>query len=100
VARVQLPGARGIRPIRQNDGVLNKDGKCIGFCLSCAKVGEKQVALVYVERQAIKEDDPVGIYYLARSQSQVRKGRKESVEKGQNLEADIVGTEVSRFKKF
>lgn len=100
VARVELSGTKGIRPVRQNDAVLNSDGKCIGFCLSSAKAGEKQIALVYVITQAIKEGDSVGIYYLARSRSQIEQGRNKSVEKGQILDADIVGTAVSRFAKF
>lgn len=100
IQRVELPGTKGIRPVRQNDGVLNKYGKCIGFCLSSAKAGERQFALVYTQKDAIKENATVGIYYLARSQSQMRKGRYRSVQKGQNLKADIVGTVVSRFAKF
>lgn len=100
VARIELPGAKGIRPVRQNDGVLNKDGKCVGFCLSSAKAGEKQFALVYAIKKAIKESETVGIYYLARSQGQIKQGRNKSVEKGQSLEADITGTVVGRFAKF
>lgn len=100
VARVQLPGEKGIRPVRQKDGVLNKDGDCIGWVLSCAKADKKQFALVYVTKGTIKEGDSVAIYYLARGQGQIQKGRKDSVQKGQGLEADIVGKTVSRFEKF
>jgi len=100
VVRLELPGAKGIRPVRQNDGVLNSNGKCIGWVLSSAKAGEKQFALGFVSKETIKENDPVGIYYLARSQNQIQKGKKRHVEKQENLEADIVGKTVSRFAKF
>ena len=100
VARLELPGRKGIRPVRPNDGVLNNANKCIGWVLSCAKVDEKQFALVYVTGETVKQEDPVGIYYLARSRSQQRDGRKQSVQKDETLKADIVGTAVSRFAKF
>jgi glycine cleavage system T protein len=100
VVRIELPGAKGIRPVRQNDGVLNSDGECIGWVLSGAKAGEKQVALVYVVSKSLQENNAVGIYYLARSQSQIQQGRYKTVEKGQTLEADITGKVVSRFAKF
>jgi len=100
VARVKLAGQRGIRPVRQNDAVLSKAGECIGWVLSCAKVGDEQLVTCYVGKKRIKENDPVGIYYLARSQRQLEQGKKRSVEKGQSLDADILGTTVSRFEKF
>ena len=100
VARIELPGTKGIRPVRQNDGVLNREGKCIGWVLSSAKAGEKQFALGFVSRETIKENDPVGIYHLARSQSQIEQGKKQSVKKDENLQADITGTVTSRFAKF
>lgn len=111
VARIKLPGEKGVRPVRQNDAVLswhglparetsNKTGECIGFVLSCANAGENQVALVYVNKVSANENDPVGIYYLARSQNQIQQGRLQSVQKGQNLQPDITGTIVSRFEKF
>lgn len=100
VARIELPGTRGIRPVRRNDGVLNGRGNCVGWVLSCAKAGEKQFALCFVSKEAVKENEPVGVYYLARSRSQIQKGRKQSVQKGESLDADIVGMVVSRFAKF
>jgi glycine hydroxymethyltransferase len=100
VVRVKLPGTPGIRPVRQNDGVLNGNGECIGWVLSCAKVEESQYALAYVSKEAVTEKDSVGVYYLARSQSQVQQGRVKSVQEGQKLEADMVGTVASRFAKF
>jgi glycine hydroxymethyltransferase len=100
VAQIELRGEKGIRPVRQNDGVLNKNGECIGWTLSCANAGEKQVALVYVNKESAKENDPVGVYYLARSQIQIQQGKLQSVRKGQNLQPCITGTVVNRFAKF
>jgi glycine cleavage system T protein len=100
VARIELPGEKGIRPVRQNDGVLSKTGECIGWVLSCANTGENQVALVYVNKVSANENDPVGIYYLARSQNQIQQGKLQSVQKGQNLQPDITGKVISRFEKF
>ena len=39
-------------------------------------------------------------FYLARSASQAEQGRKQAVEKGQKLDADLTGTVVSRFARF
>lgn len=100
VARIELPGQKGVRPVRQNDGVLNEAGRCVGFILSCAKVEDKQIGLVYVSGQIAQEGRQVGIYYLARNKRQVEQGKSESIEKGQVLEADISGVVVKRFEKF
>jgi len=53
-----------------------------------------------VDKEAAKENNTVGVYYLARSRSRSQLGREQNVEKGQDLDADIVGTVVSRFAKF
>jgi hypothetical protein len=53
-----------------------------------------------VEKDKATEGDSVGVYYLARSESQKSKGKKEIVKRGERLEADIVGKIVSRFEKF
>lgn len=100
IARVELPGTKGIRPVRPNDGVLDISGECIGWVSSCAKVDDKQFSLVYVNKDSASENNPVGVYYLARSSSQAQQGRQQTVQKGQRLDADIVGTVVSRFAKF
>lgn len=99
VARIELPGSKGIRPVRQNDAALDKTGVCTGWVLSCAKVDEKQIALAYISKKAM-ENNPVGIYYAARNQNQVQQGRLQKAEKGQSLQADISGTMVSRFAKI
>jgi glycine hydroxymethyltransferase len=100
VARIELPATRGVRPIRQDDAILDQRGQCAGWVLSAAKVEEKQYALAYIDRHAAQEGAKVGVYYLARSSSQVEQGRAEAVEKGQKLAADLDGTVVSRFAKF
>lgn len=100
VARIELPGTKGIRPVRQNDGVLDKHGRSIGWVLSCARIGEKQIALVYVDRESLKENDVTGLYYSARSRSQIQQGRKQSIDKGELLEPDLTGKVVDRFAKF
>jgi glycine hydroxymethyltransferase len=99
VARVELPGTKGVRPVRQADAVIS-DGACVGWILSSATAGNRQVVLAYMEKDKAKEGDSIGVYYLARSESQKSKGRKQAVEKGEQLEADIAGKVVSRFEKF
>lgn len=100
VARVELPATKGVRPVRQDDPILDEQGVCVGWILSSAKVDEKQYALVFVTRAAAQEGTACGVYYLARSESQIQQGRKERVDKGQKVEADLAGTMVSRFAKF
>ncbi|UCE47128.1 MAG: hypothetical protein JSW47_16160, partial [Phycisphaerales bacterium] len=100
VARIELPGTKGIRPVRQNDGLLDGQGRCVGWVLSCAIAGERQIALAYAERAALGKDDPVGLYYAARSGSQVRQGRRETIKKGECLERDLTGKVLDRFAKF
>ncbi len=100
VARIELPATRGVRPIRQDDPILNQQGICVGWVLSAAKAEEKQYALAYVDREVTREGTNVGVYYLARSPSQVEQGRAESAEKGRKMPADLAGTVVSRFAKF
>ena len=100
VARFEFAGTGGVRPVRQNDGVLDELGECIGWVLSCAKAGDKQIALALAAREMVKEFAPVGLYYLARNDSQAKKGKKKAVEKGEKLQQDIAGVTLSRFAKF
>ena len=100
VARIELSGEKGIRPVRGHDGILDEDGICIGWVLSCAAAGDKQIAMAYISKEIIEENRPVGLYYLARSKSQIERGRKERVEKNEKLEPDISGKIVTRFAKF
>jgi glycine hydroxymethyltransferase len=100
VARIELSAAKGVRPIRQDDPLLDEKGECVGWVLSAAKAQDKQVALAYIDRKAAQEGKSLGVYYLARSASQAEQGRKQAAEKGQKLEADLAGTVASRFAKF
>lgn len=100
VARLVLPGEKGVRPIREGDAVVSDEGVCIGEVLSCAKADERQIAISYIQKQFTSEATPIGIYYLARSKGQVAKGRKEKSVTGDKLESDIAGEIVSRFERF
>ncbi|MGA2915298.1 MAG: hypothetical protein ABSE89_04665 [Sedimentisphaerales bacterium] len=100
VARLEFDGVKGIRPIRQFDGILNKNGVCIGHILSCAGVGDKQIMLSLIEKQYNIVDNSVGVYYLARNQSHIQQGRREKVNIGDSLTADLAGKVIERFEKF
>lgn len=100
VARLELPGERGVRPVRSDDAMLDEQGHCVGWVLSATKVDEKQVALAYADRAAAGEGTSVGAYYLARSAGQAEGGRLAEVQKGHKLDGDLVGTVVSRFARF
>jgi glycine hydroxymethyltransferase len=114
VARLELSGEKGVRPVRQNDAVICPplarprpplcgeagEGLCVGWVLSSATAGTRQIAIVYMDRAVATEGNSVDIYYLARSESQKNKGRKQAVEKGERITGDITGKVVSRFEKF
>ncbi len=100
VVRIELTGERGIRPVRGHDGVLDDNAICIGWILSCAKAGNKQIALAYISKEIAEENRPVGLYYIARSKTQMEKGKKAKVEKNEKLRPDISGRIISRFAKF
>jgi len=100
VVRLELPGQKGVRPVREGDGVLDGAGLCRGWVLSCAKAEEKQVALAYVQKGVLAAGTAAGIYYLARNAGHVQQGRLEKVEMEQKLNADIEGKAVTRFAKF
>jgi glycine hydroxymethyltransferase len=99
VARLELSGEKGVRPVRQNDAVICA-GVCVGWVLSSATAGSRQVAIVYMDKDKATEGNSVDVYYLARSESQKNKGRKQAVEKGERIAGDITGKVVSRFEKF
>ncbi len=100
VARLAFAATKGIRPIRPDDPILDANGACIGWVLSSAKVDEKQYALAYIRRDEADEGNALGVYYLARSPSQVQQGRLERMDQGQKAEADLTGTVVGRYEKF
>ncbi len=100
VVRMELPGKKGIRPVRSGDGILDDTGSCLGWVLSNTKVGDTQIVLAYVKRGSLEENQPTGVYYLARNQGQVAKGKKQKVDINEKLQADITGKVVSRFARF
>ncbi len=100
VVRIEWPGTKGIRPVRQDDAVLNERGECVGCVVSSAKVEDRQYSLAYVNRNLAREGTRLGVYYLARSPAQVQQGRRERAEKGEILEADLTGTVSVRSPKF
>ncbi|MFC1677118.1 glycine cleavage system aminomethyltransferase GcvT [Planctomycetota bacterium] len=100
VIRLELSGEKGVRPVRENDAVISTDGLCAGHVLSCAKAGDKQIALAYCKRDVFNKDDMAGIYYLARSQRQKEQGRKTEVLLTDRLQCDIEGVVLSRFERF
>jgi len=100
VVRLEIPGGKGVRPVRMHDPVLKTDGACIGWVLSSAAAGDHQIALAYIDRTCAEEGQTLGLYYLARSPGQVKKGRQTQAVKGQSLDADVSGTIARRFAKF
>jgi len=100
VARLKFDGGKGVRPIRQLDGILNSDGICIGQVLSCAGAGDKQIALALIKKEYNVAGKQAGVYYLARNAGHIQQGRKEKVNPGEKLIADIKGQVVERFEKF
>lgn len=100
IVRLELPATKGIRPVRQDDPILDEEGLCVGWILSSAKAQDKQYALAYVSRKVAEEGRTLGAYYLARSPRQVQQGRLERMEKGNKAEADLTATVVSRFARF
>ncbi|MBC8481686.1 MAG: glycine cleavage system aminomethyltransferase GcvT [Planctomycetes bacterium] len=100
VCRLELAGEKGVRPVRSGDAVISKDGECIGWVLSASKAGERQVALCYINRNSVTEDDIGGVYYLARNKRQVESGKREAVNKGEKIEVELSGKIVNRFENF
>jgi glycine cleavage system T protein len=99
VVRLEIPGGRGVRPVRQHDPVLSSDGACRGWILSSASTGDKQIALAYVDK-ALAAVTEVGLYYLARSAGQLKQGRKQKANKFEILTSDLSGVITTRFAKF
>jgi glycine cleavage system T protein len=95
VARVELPGEKGIRPVRQNDCVADSSGKCTGWVLSCAKVNGSQIALVYIKKEAAVEGNELAVHYMPR-----KGNHSEKMQLGETVQGDIDGKVVSRFARF
>ncbi len=100
VIRLALPGGKGIRPARFEDGILDQHGNCLGWLLSCAKVEDRQIALAYVQNGTLKEADPVGLFYLARRKKDKNVSRKTEIKQGEKVEPDLKGRVLPRFARF
>lgn len=99
-ARLSLPGKRGVRPVRENDAILNAQGSCIGWILSCTKIADRQIALAYIDKAHSSEGSEMGLYYVARNARHIEQGKMERVEKGQKAAPDLTGKIIQRFEKF
>ncbi len=99
IVRLQLAGGKGVRPVRQDDPVLDEEGHCIGWVLSSAGVGDQQYALALTQAP-VAEGASIGVYYLARSAGQIKKGRLEQAPFGESLESDVTGVVAPRFARF
>ncbi len=100
VQRLELPGEKGIRPVRPKDAVLTADGRCVGWVLSCAAVSDRQIALIYVRRNSVAVGQSAGVYYTARNARHIQEGRNQHVELDQTVPADLQGVITERFVKF
>lgn len=100
VVRLEIPGGRGVRPVRPQDPVLGSDGACQGWVLSSASAAGRQFALAYVDRTWAETAKEVGLYYLARSAAQAKQGRRESAKQQEKLAPDLSGVITTRFAKF
>ncbi len=100
VARIQMPGKKGVRPMRYKDAVLDSENKCVGWVLSNSKIEDKQIAHTFIKKEKTDEGRKLGVYYLARNKIQSKKGKLEKVEKGQKLKPDLEGKVVQRFVRF
>jgi len=95
VARIELPGQKGIRPVRQDDCVVNAKSECVGWVLSCAKVDDTQIALAYVKKNAAVEGAELAVHYMPR-----KANHSQRTQLGVTIESDITGNVVSRFARF
>jgi len=100
VQRLQLPGRSGVRPVRPNDAVLNARNQCVGRILSCAKVGDTQIALAFLKKSENAPGSPIGIYYIARNERHVQQGKKTNVDWDEQVQPDLRGNIVERMAKF
>ncbi len=100
IYRLELDASRGVRPVREHDGILNKDGICVGQVLSSAKSGDVQIVLAFCQVNAFKAGDSVGGYYVARNERHIKQGKVESCQVGESYEAELSGVVTKRFVKF
>ncbi len=84
VARIELPAARGVRPIRQDDAIAQREGRVRRLGAQRRKGEEKQYALAYIDRKAAQEGRSLGVYYLARSRARPSRADCRRRRKGRN----------------
>lgn len=95
IARIKLPGQKGIRPVRQDDCVVGKNSECVGWVLSCAKVNDTQIGLVYVKKETSVEGKELSVHYMPR-----KGNHSQRTQLGERTQSDITGNVVSRFARF
>ncbi len=100
IYRLELDGSRGVRPVRENDGILTEDGICVGAILSSVKIEDKQIALALAQVGALKAGDVVGGYYVARNDRHIKQGRVAKCIVGDKYEPDLSGVTTKRFMKY
>jgi glycine hydroxymethyltransferase len=94
VARIELSGQKGVRPVRQNDCIV-VDNKCIGWILSSAKAKDTQIGLAYMKKDVVVEGNKLTVHYMPR-----KAGENERIELGEDVQGDIEGKILKRFAKF
>lgn len=100
VCRIQLPGGKGLRPVRPGDPVIDSENKCEGYITSAAVIDNRQIAMAYIHKSLTEPGNKTGVYYLARNNKHLSEGRKDVVELKENIPPDIEGEVINRFEKF
>lgn len=83
VMKFEFNGAKGIKPIRQDDAVINSEGKCCGYVLSCAGIDGIQKGLAIIYDYKNLQNKEIGVYYTSK--------RKVNVKVSQETIIDIKG---------
>ncbi len=100
IARIEIDGSKGKRPVRQGDAILNSSEICIGEILSSVKIDDKQVVLAFIEKEQASVGAEISAYYVARNQRHISQGIKSSAIVGDKYENQLAGTITKRFVKF
>ena len=86
--------------VREHDGILDKDGICVGSILSSAKVGDTQAVLALCKTGSLKAGDNVGAYYVARNERHIAQGKVENCQVGEKYDSELGGVVTKRFIKY
>ncbi|MBN2063508.1 MAG: hypothetical protein JW745_01810 [Sedimentisphaerales bacterium] len=100
IYRLELDGSKGVRPVREHDGILNAAGVCVGQVLSSAGVNGTQVVMALCQNNTFKAGDKVGGYYVARNERHIKQGKPERCQIGTEYPAELSGVVTKRFVKF